>query len=143
VLRRIDAALVPKRALSFAFQDQQPLALLLTEAECLHDEVLRSPRVRCLDGAEMCARERRIETRQRLSLPAADFFLGDFIPLEITTAEADCESTLHPLSTQLGHFGRRQLIRLTPSVRNPGHLPRVVGVFLYASHLRLLRIEGR
>ena len=38
------------------------------------------------------ARDRRMETRQRRSSAAVGFFFGDFIPLEIAAAGADCES---------------------------------------------------
>jgi hypothetical protein len=36
----------------------------------------------------------RIETRQRLSLPAVSFCLSDLIPLEIAAVRPDCESGL-------------------------------------------------
>jgi hypothetical protein len=48
----------------------------------------------------MWARARMMAMRQRLSLPAVGFLFGDFIPLEIAVAEADCESAPSPFRNQ-------------------------------------------
>jgi hypothetical protein len=80
------------------------------------------------------ARERKIETCQRLA--AASFCFGDFIPLKIAWLEPITSQPFHHLATELSHLGRRQLIRLTPSVWSPGHLPRLAGVFFYAAPAR-------
>jgi hypothetical protein len=90
------------------------------------------------------ARERKIETCQRLA--AASFCFGDFIPLKIAWLEPITSQHFHHLATELSHLGRRQLIRLTPSVWSPGHLPRLAGVFFYARasslQVRLLLAYG-